>query len=142
MPIAILEVDDVLPLRRLARFRERRLSIIGMDEVDVRLREQVGLGVAEDPLPRRVDALEIPVEPGDAQLPGLLVLGSGLGLAFVATSIGALEGVQERDSGLASGLSNTTPSRLVGRSASLSSPRSHSPGPRSSSAEALLRPLP
>lgn len=40
-------------------------------------------------------------------LPGLLVLGLGLGLAFVAMSIGALEGVGERDAGLASGLSNT-----------------------------------
>ena len=41
-------------------------------------------------------------------LPGLLVVGSGLGLAFVAMSIGALEGVAERDAGLASGLVNTT----------------------------------
>ena len=41
-------------------------------------------------------------------LPGLLVSGLGLGLAFVAFSIGALEGVAERDAGLASGLSNTT----------------------------------
>jgi predicted MFS family arabinose efflux permease len=41
-------------------------------------------------------------------LPGLLVVGSGLGLAFVAVSIGALEGVRERDAGLASGLVNTT----------------------------------
>ena len=41
-------------------------------------------------------------------LPGLLILGTGLGMAFVAASIGALEGVAARDSGLASGLSNTT----------------------------------
>jgi hypothetical protein len=41
-------------------------------------------------------------------LPGMLVAGSGFGLAFVAMSIGALEGIQERDSGLASGLINTT----------------------------------
>jgi EmrB/QacA subfamily drug resistance transporter len=41
-------------------------------------------------------------------LPGLLLMGLGLGTAFVAMSIGALEGVAERDSGLASGLSNTT----------------------------------
>jgi EmrB/QacA subfamily drug resistance transporter len=41
-------------------------------------------------------------------LPGLLVVGSGLGLSFVAVSIGALEGVRERDAGLASGLVNTT----------------------------------
>ena len=40
-------------------------------------------------------------------LPGLLVFGTGLGMAFVAASIGALEGVAERDSGLASGLINT-----------------------------------
>lgn len=41
-------------------------------------------------------------------LPGLLVVGVGLGMAFVAMSIGALEGVKDEDSGLASGLINTT----------------------------------
>ncbi len=41
-------------------------------------------------------------------LPGLLVTGIGLGLGFVAMSIGALEGIEERDAGLASGLINTT----------------------------------
>lgn len=41
-------------------------------------------------------------------MPGLLIGGIGLGMAFVAFSIGALEGVAERDAGLASGLSNTT----------------------------------
>jgi EmrB/QacA subfamily drug resistance transporter len=40
-------------------------------------------------------------------LPGLLIFGTGLGMAFVSASIGALEGVKERDSGLASGLINT-----------------------------------
>jgi EmrB/QacA subfamily drug resistance transporter len=38
---------------------------------------------------------------------GLLVFGPGVGLAFVTASIAALAGVPERDSGLASGLSNT-----------------------------------
>ena len=41
-------------------------------------------------------------------LPGLLMFGVGLGMSFVSMSIGALEGVQGRDSGLASGLINTT----------------------------------
>jgi len=41
-------------------------------------------------------------------LPALIVSGMGIGLAFVTMSIGALEGVEERDSGLASGLVNTT----------------------------------
>ena len=41
-------------------------------------------------------------------LPGLLVTGLGLGTAFVSLSIGALEGVADRDAGLASGLVNTT----------------------------------
>jgi EmrB/QacA subfamily drug resistance transporter len=41
-------------------------------------------------------------------LPALVVSGAGIGLAFVTMSIGALEGVEERDSGLASGLVNTT----------------------------------
>ncbi|MDX6647739.1 MAG: hypothetical protein QOK40_3466 [Miltoncostaeaceae bacterium] len=41
-------------------------------------------------------------------LPPLLVVGIGLGAAFVALSIGALEGVAARDAGLASGLVNTT----------------------------------
>jgi predicted MFS family arabinose efflux permease len=38
---------------------------------------------------------------------GLLVFGPGIGLAFVTASIAALAGVAERESGLASGLSNT-----------------------------------
>jgi len=38
---------------------------------------------------------------------GLLVFGPGVGLAFVTASIAALAGVTERDSGVASGLSNT-----------------------------------
>jgi EmrB/QacA subfamily drug resistance transporter len=41
-------------------------------------------------------------------LPALSVSGLGVGLAFVTLSIGALEGVDERDAGLASGLVNTT----------------------------------
>jgi predicted MFS family arabinose efflux permease len=41
-------------------------------------------------------------------LPALIVTGAGIGLAFVTLSIGALQGVEERDSGLASGLINTT----------------------------------
>ena len=41
-------------------------------------------------------------------LPALMVSGFGVGLAFVTMSIGALEGVEERDSGLASGLVNAT----------------------------------
>ena len=41
-------------------------------------------------------------------LPALVVSGIGIGLAFVTMSIGALEGVEERDSGLASGLVNAT----------------------------------
>jgi predicted MFS family arabinose efflux permease len=39
---------------------------------------------------------------------GLLVFGPGVGLAFVTASIAALSGVPERESGLASGLSNTS----------------------------------
>src|SRR5918994_836658 len=38
---------------------------------------------------------------------GLLVFGPGIGLTFVTTSIAALAGVAEQESGLASGLSNT-----------------------------------
>jgi EmrB/QacA subfamily drug resistance transporter len=38
---------------------------------------------------------------------GLIVYGPGIGLAFVTASIAALAGVAERESGLASGLSNT-----------------------------------
>ena len=41
-------------------------------------------------------------------MPALIVSGLGLGAAFVAMSIGALEGVEDRYSGLASGLINTT----------------------------------
>jgi MFS family permease len=38
---------------------------------------------------------------------GLLVFGPGVGLAFVTATVAALAGVPERESGLASGLSNT-----------------------------------
>jgi EmrB/QacA subfamily drug resistance transporter len=41
-------------------------------------------------------------------LPALVITGLGLGAAFVAISIGSLEGVPERDAGLASGIANTT----------------------------------
>ena len=41
-------------------------------------------------------------------LPALMVSGIGVGLAFVTMSIGALEGVEEGDFGLASGLVNAT----------------------------------
>jgi EmrB/QacA subfamily drug resistance transporter len=43
---------------------------------------------------------------------GLIVYGSGFGLAFVTATVAALAGVAERESGLASGLSNTA--RYVG----------------------------
>ena len=39
---------------------------------------------------------------------GLLVVGPGIGLAFVTATVAALAGVAEHESGLASGLSNTT----------------------------------
>ncbi len=41
-------------------------------------------------------------------LPGLLLIGLGMPLAYVAISIGGLTGVQKQDAGLASGLINTT----------------------------------
>jgi EmrB/QacA subfamily drug resistance transporter len=43
----------------------------------------------------------------DDVLPALAVSGLGVGLAFVTLSIGALEGVDDHDAGLASGLVNT-----------------------------------
>jgi EmrB/QacA subfamily drug resistance transporter len=39
---------------------------------------------------------------------GLILCGAGVGLTFVTCSIAALAGVEEREAGLASGLSNTT----------------------------------
>jgi MFS family permease len=44
---------------------------------------------------------------GDVFL-GLLICGAGAGLTFVTLSIAALAGVDEREAGLASGLSNTS----------------------------------
>ncbi len=41
-------------------------------------------------------------------LPGFLVVPAGLGLAFVSVGIASLQGVRERDAGLASGLINTS----------------------------------
>jgi EmrB/QacA subfamily drug resistance transporter len=40
-------------------------------------------------------------------LPALVLFGAGLGMSFVASSIGALAGVAEHEAGLASGLNNT-----------------------------------
>lgn len=40
-------------------------------------------------------------------LHGLLIFGPGIGLVFVTSSIAALSGVAEHESGLASGLNNT-----------------------------------
>ncbi len=51
------------------------------------------------------------VTAGGEYFPGIalpmIVLGLGMGTAFVSISIGALEGIQEQDAGLASGLVNT-----------------------------------
>jgi EmrB/QacA subfamily drug resistance transporter len=44
----------------------------------------------------------------DDVMPPLVISGLGIGLAFVTLSIGALEGVDDREAGLASGLVNTT----------------------------------
>jgi predicted MFS family arabinose efflux permease len=44
----------------------------------------------------------------DEVMPALAVAGLGIGLAFVTLSIGALEGVNESEAGLASGLVNAT----------------------------------
>jgi hypothetical protein len=41
-------------------------------------------------------------------LPGFLLIGLGLGFSFVPISIAALAGVQDSETGLASGLINTT----------------------------------
>jgi MFS family permease len=43
----------------------------------------------------------------DDMLLGLLVYGAGIGPVFVTATVAALAGVEERESGLASGLSNT-----------------------------------
>jgi MFS family permease len=45
---------------------------------------------------------------GSHIVPAMIVLGIGLGLAFVAVTIAATSGVAPQDSGLASGLLNTT----------------------------------
>jgi MFS family permease len=41
-------------------------------------------------------------------LPGYLLVGVGLSMAFVSVSIAALQGVHDREAGLASGLLNTS----------------------------------
>ena len=41
-------------------------------------------------------------------LPGFLVVPVGLGFAFVSVGIASLQGIRERDAGLASGLINTS----------------------------------
>jgi EmrB/QacA subfamily drug resistance transporter len=61
---------------------------------------------------------------------GLLVVGPGIGLAFVTATVAALAGVAEHESGLASGLNNTALPRSAERSASPSSRRLPSLAPR------------
>jgi predicted MFS family arabinose efflux permease len=63
----------------------------------------------------RAKAFEVTSPAANAALPPasvrvrrLLVFGPGVGLAFTTASIAALAGVPERESGLASGLSNTS----------------------------------
>ena len=65
--VAVLEVDDLEPLGGLLRFLDARDAVVGVDQLDLRLRQQLRFVVAEDPLPGRVDALEVAVEAADAQ---------------------------------------------------------------------------
>ena len=65
--IAVFEVEHLLSGVQLLGFGNRGLAIVGMHEVHVRLRQQLRFAVAQDAVPRRIDAFEIAVESGDAQ---------------------------------------------------------------------------
>ena len=66
--VAVLEGDDLLAtLDLLHRFGNRGLAIVGMDEVHEGPRQQLLFAVAENAVPRRIDALEVAVESRDAE---------------------------------------------------------------------------
>ena len=68
MEVAVLEGDDLLPtLDLLHRFGNRGLAIVGMDEVHEGPRQQLLFAVAENAVPRRIDALEVAIESRDAE---------------------------------------------------------------------------
>jgi hypothetical protein len=66
--IPVLEADD-LPalLDLLLPLGDRRVTIVRMHEVHERPRHQFGLGIAKGPLPGGIHALEVAVEPRDAE---------------------------------------------------------------------------
>ena len=66
MEVAILEVEELQTLvAQLSRFDGGRGAIVGMDELHVGPRQQLGLGPPQHAFPCRIDALEVAVEAGD-----------------------------------------------------------------------------
>ena len=67
VPVAVFERDHFAAVAERLGLGAGRVAIVGMDEIHVRTPEQLLFGVAEDPVPRRIDAFEVAVESGDAQ---------------------------------------------------------------------------
>src|SRR5262249_59461446 len=65
--ITVLEVDGGHTGGELRRFGRRSLDVVGVHEIEIRRRRQVGCRPAERRFPCRVHPPEAAVEPGDAQ---------------------------------------------------------------------------
>jgi hypothetical protein len=65
--VPVLEERDLLVLGELGDRGLRRLAIFVVHQIDERLRHQPGRRVAEDAMPRLVDAREVAVEVRDAE---------------------------------------------------------------------------
>ena len=64
--VAVLEPDRVDARGELRRLGDRRLAVVGMDEVDERALPQLVQGPSEGLLPGGIEVFEIAVEPGHA----------------------------------------------------------------------------
>ena len=66
MEVAVLEVDELFAFAHAAGDGNRRRAIVRVDEIHVRPRQELRVGIAEDAPPGGIDAFEVAVHPGDA----------------------------------------------------------------------------
>ena len=66
-PVAVLVGNRLRAGRDLSRLGNRRRTVLRVDELEVRHREEFPSRVTQRPFPAKVQTLEVTVEPGDAQ---------------------------------------------------------------------------
>ena len=67
MDVATLEPNDGATGGQLFEDRLDGLPVLGVDDLDERYSQQLLMGVPEKPWERRIGALQVPVEPRDAE---------------------------------------------------------------------------